>query len=807
MHRLKQPFNMLKFLERNMQYPADAHESQYTSFEERRENSFQESMFQFRRKFTEAEEIQSAGERGRTEVFDRINADCKETFEKYQLHREQLYLEASAQQDTTHREHETIREATFQDGQSKRAAMYEMEHTTLTERSTWYHGTRESILTNGRHARETACIDTEAALADQFASLLKAMEDDFVRRERQRDEVVQALTVAQSHLEPVISESDPRIIDAMNASDTYIPDPDPILTNPDGQAPSTAIQMPSGSTTHVPFSEPANVTHDNLIPSSAIQMPSLSSSPPRVSRFARLRGSLSRSWSPRYGGSNSLPALRSKRGCVRSLTPPHMRRTPSRSLSRSPERPLITSVQSPYNYQPALIAQPTPCQPSSCHTSTKESSLDPKSTQDGSLTSVDPFQERFLIAQDRRRQEFSEEEERRAELFKAAEVERDTAEDRRIITWGKEERHRRLAFQSMLDVQQTLYRTKEDSRASADTKRHYVFHITQKRHDHAFAMSLSDLEEQAQAEDSYEQAINEEMRSRMETACNRHVALLRKARKDQAHRFLLAQQRRLKLLSVIENIDVTSDASELSFRSAPSQASFGFKLEFEDEHDDFPRRHAWRFGRPRSRGRYRTAIGALVKGVTTLKPLPLPQIEQRVVLEMIRQKQSFQEHQRHRNIIFQRSQSCFEEKFETSMEERQRAWVVSEQRRTAEFEKQQSSRRVIFVDREDQRKTEFTANLQRRQIIFMGAELGRDNEFHQAEEARDNEFRASQKDRQKRFHARQQRLQKHFIQLEKTRLVRLERCRDRLFQKLGDEMEGYEIDERLREKVFRKILA
>ncbi|KAG6919670.1 hypothetical protein DXG01_002613 [Tephrocybe rancida] len=719
MPSLRQSFYLLKFLQhRDTQGPREAHESQYAASEVRRDDAFQAARFEFRQEFVEAEKSQAAGEQERGDLFERLNSDLQETFDINQHRRERSYQESDTLQESTFQRNETKREAIFQGGQSNRATMYEKEHDSHVQRSTWFRDNRSSILVQGRQTREKSCVDMEAAFLNQFTRLSKIQEDSFALKEQERDAMVATLLTEL----PLNPESPDKTAPEPALPEIPVPFPEPTAVASYPPAPSTYIPFPSST----PVTPSATV---QAYPSVVIDRRSRSRSP--------------RSTRRRRTPQNTYADIRHRRAS----------RSASRVTATSPLRLSLSKPEETF-------------------------------TQKGSIELADPFEERFHVAQCQRSEDFTDEEERREGLFKAAEAERDLAEGGRTQTFERKGRVWQQTFQDMLDAQKSHYNEKERSRTEVHMWRDDIYRVVQQRQADGFAMLIVEVEKQAQAEDSLEDGLCAELKYRMESVCSRQIRLLQAARKDQWDHFTMAQLRRRGELGL--SLPILPSMSPRSRASNLESLAYSLNSSYES-----PVPHA---------------LGTLlVKGATTLKPLPLPGVE--IKLNKIRVEKSFQGRQKKRQILFDRAQYRREQVFEKGMEERRRVFVVNEQRRVDDFEKQQRVRRDDFAERDDQRERQFKAVQQQREALFFTAERSREAKFHDTERAQTREFSEAQRDRSTRFHAKQQEIQTSFFATERTRLEDINAWGIRLLQKMERDGKAYELEEAEREDIFRASIS
>ncbi|KAG6916853.1 hypothetical protein DXG01_005152 [Tephrocybe rancida] len=748
-------FYLLKFFQhRDPQGPREAHEFQYAASETRRDDAFRAARFEFRQEFVEAEKSWATGQQDREELFERMNTDLQGIFDNNQRRQEGLYQESDTLQESTFQRNETKRDVIFQEGQSNRATMYEKEHDFHVQRSTWFRDNRAPILIQGRQTREKACVDMEAAFSTQFTRLSRIQEDTFPLKEQERDAMVATLL---AELRPNPKSSDKTV--------SEVPFPEPIVADSRPPVPPTYVPLPLPTPVTIPYPQ-ENIWH------------------------------LSRPHSPQ--------SIDSGRGPVIVIPAPGL---PSRETSTLPlpDPPAIIILASRL---PSQETSTSPL-PDPLPLTQLEESID----KEGSVQLADPFEERFLFGQRQRSEDYADEEERREGLFKAAEAERDLAEGERTQTFERKGQLWQKTFQDMLDAQQLHYDKKEQSRTEVHTWRDYSCRAVQQSQANAFAMLLMEIEKQAQGEDSLEEGLCAELNYRMELDCSRQIRLLEATRKDQWDHFTIAQLRRRgelgHLLPKSRPISLRSQASDVESLAYRPNVNGRPVLPPPPEHQGVPMSAVFPMSRSSSRSSSHRrspspatglALGTLlVKGATTLKPLPLPEVE--IELGRIRVEKSFQGRQKRRQILFERAQYRREQEFEKGMEKRRRVFVVNEQRRVDEFAKQQRVRKGDFVEREDQRESQFKEAQQRHEASFFTAE------FHLMELAQNQEFCEAQRDRSTDFHAKQQEIQTNLFATERTRLKGINDWGMWLLQEMEQEGKAYELEEAEREDIFKALIS
>ncbi|KAF5375943.1 hypothetical protein D9615_008218 [Tricholomella constricta] len=782
---LKQSFYLLKIPARNYQKSSDDHKARYALSEGKRNDTFRSSLREFQREFAEEERIQAVGERARGEEFDKTLNGFSASFEANQQRRDRSFLEADVRQEEIFQKNEAAREAVFSEGQRSREAAFKNDQEMQGRHSEWHGAARTTLLLQGRQSRKDACAAIDAALVDQFNKLLRTQEESFVSKERQRDDIFRKIVL--DHEKSVMrTTSITNGTEAVGGRKTRFPEPTIYR-------PVTVIRTRSSS------------RRRSRTPSIRLQSRhssrSRSYTPPRLQQL-------------RPSTVNSSPLVFPQP----TIVVPHQPRTPSSVTSIDPEEAPLPSV--PDASQPRTPSSVTSIDPEEAPLPSVPDASQPRTTLDGKIgdssgrprTIKDPFAKQFVSAQQERQQAFLDEEKHRENVFQAAEAAREAAETDRTEVSGQKESDRVSRIQAMFDAQGENFREREVARREGDKRRSEAFDATQQRQSHAFDTFMSQIEKQYEAEGSLEDDLLNHMKGITESLSKRQVAMLDAAREDRSKRFFDAQRRRDEALGVSKPVSYSPPSRSPSYPPHPIGMSMPPPIIMDGmERTRSSSSRSYLPIRDRRRRSFSPAVGfgpaALFRGANVQDSLPVPKLDD-TTAEELRQELTFQDLQRRRQLIFERSQAHREEAFETDMQKRRHVFSINEARRQAEFEKIQRTRKTAFEDNENRREDTFKESLRQQETEFRTAERAREADFHQNERARDQAFREAQEERAARFYEKQQDLQKRCFRAEQRRSAELEAWGSALLQtRQREQQEMQRIEEEAFEDAFKWSLG
>ncbi|KAG5351596.1 hypothetical protein C0989_005645 [Termitomyces sp. Mn162] len=143
-------------------------------YETQRDNTFQESLRDFQRKFEAEEGARSVGEQTREDEFNRTMTNLDAVFLKSHLQRRELYYKTDALQEERFQKADAAREAIFVRGQKDRARAFEIDQEMRGKQAEWYNAAREGLVGDGRQRLKDRCVALDAALMNQFERLMKS---------------------------------------------------------------------------------------------------------------------------------------------------------------------------------------------------------------------------------------------------------------------------------------------------------------------------------------------------------------------------------------------------------------------------------------------------------------------------------------------------------------------------------------------------------------------------------------------------------------------------------------------------------
>ncbi|KAG6913974.1 hypothetical protein DXG01_003196 [Tephrocybe rancida] len=718
-----------------------------TVSEQQRDDIFQACLYDFQDEVLKEEQTQSVGERSRVEEFDQTLAKYEEMFSTSFRRHQDLYQEADAQQEGIYKAAETVRETVFADGQKERVETFRSEQELRLKRSEWHSSAREMLIQKAREKWDEACMALDAGLVGQFTVFLSRQEEEFVSEERRRDGLVE------------------RLLEGKKQERAESPDSTRTARTPPTIRPASP---PRSSPRHYPGPGPM------IMPAQ-----SRSRSRSRSSRRSYRQRSRSRSpmrtYSPYQGPPVTvLPPMPHPAPVV--VLPPSGSRSSSRSSSRSRRR--RSRSRSPIQVSPGKNA-------------TKGS--------DGEA-SVGPYDEQYTNAEQARQGRFLQEEYTREVHFQAAEEEREAFEDSRSFVYEKKANSWSTKFNALLDTHSSRYASQESARGEGEVRRDAISNAAQERRSQIFAMLLSQLENQAEAEENLEEELARLRKGALEALYERQKGQLRDALEDQRYRFRKAQERRDGELGV----PIPSLVQVTSLYDHNAFPGFGY-----DPGQYVPPM----MGHPPIIAQ--CSYGCAVKTAATLfrggpniqTTLPIPGSDD-PLLQVLRHELKFIDTQRRYQRLFEKSQEKREELFENAVRKRRYAFRTAEARRVVKFEKLQRQRKERFAEQEDSRESTFREAQQGRERAFLDAERERHNVFRRKEGARDEAFRRAQEDQAERFHTKQMALQKRCIDAGKKRILDLDAWGRRLLQDREREQKRiWEEEQRGFDRVFRLSLG
>ncbi|KAG6887496.1 hypothetical protein C0992_012042 [Termitomyces sp. T32_za158] len=732
----------------------------YMLCEARRDKAFQSFQTQSGQEFLKAEKAQVCAERGREEAFDRKITDFKVIFDANQQRRERLYLEADRHLEEIFQSNDNRREIAFQVGQTSRAAMYEKEEATRVQLVEWFRETRATILLEGRQAREKICSDADTAIGMECESLLRAQEDIFLQKERERDTVIQDILAAQTanlSSDDVLGSVAQGISSRPLPATTHVPphavSESVVLANPALAADEyPEVDLQSASESHPPllrhFTPPTVVIPPIVLPQMSARQQKRDDIPELGKGFEVSQND------------NPIPEL--QKGFEAS------------QRRRSQD----------FAYEEELREE---------RFEAAESERDRAESERSRLfdEQVSQWQDIFHDMLDMQEDHYSSKEENRADMAYRR------TESFRIA----QERHDQALSMSIYDIEKRI-QIEDSLEEFLDKKlKHRVEATAEGQNDRL----------KAAADDQQTRFSTAQFRRQTQLGITSPSPIL-----NQEPPMVLvspsktraASTRRQSEISRYSYPGVSEGSADSSYgrparhRRRRSESEYSYPVVSEDG----------RSATPLSPVRARVPItsgfdvNALFEGAGISDPLPIPKPSITIQRE-IEQVSSFETIPRY-ETLFKQSQSHREEVFQRGMERRHLAFSMNEQRRAFDFEKQQRSRQAAFEGSEDKRERSFNEEQREHEVSFWVAERRREASFLESERSRHNQFKMFQEDRGQKFYATLQELQTKLFVVEERRFENMKTWKSQLskeFKKQGED--SFQVDEAERDKSFRSMLS
>ncbi|KAG6839484.1 hypothetical protein C0991_002185 [Blastosporella zonata] len=644
-------------------------------------------------------------------------------------HRNELYKEADTHHEDTFSKANAEREAVFSQGQQGRADAFKYDQEARAKSSEWNSTARRTLLQKGHRRLEDTCTAIDAALVEQFNTLLKSQEDEFVADERRRD------NLASKHLDKLkMAESSDSTV-TIEMSEPALP---------------SSSRSPPGSPFILGPAIPAPYPPVLIIP------PNSRSSPIEL---CRSRIYLSRHSSP------ELQQEPSPGPQPRAISPRLVQLDvviPERSNSTSSKPESSPSVEDPFDK--LFTASQNERHNTFLHEEKErerrfkevEAERDAAASErvqifdrkagDWSKTSnraLESHEKRFRGREEAR----SDRDRRRDGAFKTAQEHRSQVFDMCLAHIEKqaeaEEKFEELFIERQKSVTKTLLARQASQLEAAKKSREHRFKIAQQRRnlesglhqpliDPPYGINSTRPPPNIYSKRYQESAIPISRPGHTSVPVIVQGSLPEgQRRSDQYDRYFESRYSKYPIIIPVQ--------------VRPSSPGIGF------------------------------SPSALVRGTNVHASLPVARFEAiEAVLTELGQELTFVNFERKRQAVFERSEVRREEAFERDTQRRRHIFKTSEAKRAVEFVKTQHRRAEMFEEAEDFHETVFQEDQRRREMSFQAAEQTREADFERSENARDTEFRRVQEEQGRRFHAMQLDIQNRSFDNEQWRFSQLE---------------------------------
>ncbi|KAG6825342.1 hypothetical protein H0H92_004032 [Tricholoma furcatifolium] len=782
------------------------HATHYAASEKHRNDVFHDSLHDFQHEFSKQEVSQAIGERTREEEFFQLSARFDEAFATRQHRHNNLYVEAEAQQDGIFQAAELTRQTMFLEGQKARTDTFERDQAPRAQRSEWHRSARATFIQKGREKCIEVCATLEATLIHQFNALLKFQDDEFRSDEQSRDDLIRTILEGGSMPKPDRRNNDAETVRGAEAnSPLSIHQVQPSMNFSDTDSPSESRER----------GRSRDRSQDKIIGQDRSPSPPPTTCPPLAAESAIPFHPLFLPIIPAH----SLPPV-----IPIDSSPPVVQPQPEapNALSQSippvipfPSTGLGDAHVATGNLRVPPITIPTPSQaPSSAGLSQKPLTAAPADNNgvvetpgNAESPSMRLYDEQFKGAEKQRHHMFLEAESERERHFRTAESAREETEAERMRLFLKNEENRSKQSRAMLEMHDARFKSREETREDAEFRRQAGFKAAQDRRWVATCGELSHIEQQADAEQRFEQDLLEHQKGVIEALYRTQLAQLEAAREDQRARFHQAQTRRSSELGIVSQpqppkpspvIETPIPATVGTWYSAP-QAPHAPDHFGDDEDDDSEGFAAYdvrcrsvflifqmvihlisgpsasldvfsdsyaHFGSacspPFSYGRICKSLYAflgltganirdkspnsfLSAGPNVISALPVPKVDD-PSLDQLVQLQAL-----HQELTFAHLQRKHQHAFEKSQERRGETFDAAIRRRGNIFHAREAKRNERFERAQRLRKDNFGEEEMAREVAFREAQRIREASFQAKERKREVDFRENETSRDEEF--------------------------------------------------------
>ncbi|KAG6882717.1 hypothetical protein C0993_009441 [Termitomyces sp. T159_Od127] len=153
--------------------PDNESEKEHMLSKEQWNNTFRDSLRDFRLKFEEEEKARSAGEYARQDEFDRTMTNFGDILLKDHLRQQELYEKSDTLHEERFQKADAAQEAIFVQGQQDCEHAFEIEQEMREKQVVWHNTTRKGLLSDSRQRLSKKCDAFNAALMEQFDGLMK----------------------------------------------------------------------------------------------------------------------------------------------------------------------------------------------------------------------------------------------------------------------------------------------------------------------------------------------------------------------------------------------------------------------------------------------------------------------------------------------------------------------------------------------------------------------------------------------------------------------------------------------------------